>query len=58
MLKRIIINLEQDEYSELLNIAQDDLRIPSEELRHILRLEIQRRNDLHEVNKNLLKKEE
>jgi hypothetical protein len=43
MVKRMTVTLEQDEYSTLVRMAIDDLRSPSDELRHILRLEIERR---------------
>jgi len=45
MVKRIDVALEQTEYSALLEMANDDLRNPSDQLRHILRLEIERRLD-------------
>ncbi len=45
MIKRINVTLEQHEYSALLEMAVENLRNPSDELRHILRLEIDRRNE-------------
>ncbi len=44
MVRRIDVTLEQDEYSALLEMAVKDLRNPSDQLRHILRLEIDRRS--------------
>ncbi len=43
MLKKISVVLEQSEYSALLEMAIDDLRNPSDELRQILRSEISKR---------------
>ena len=45
MVKKIEITLEQHEYSALLEMAVEDLRNPSDQLRHILRMEIDRRLD-------------
>lgn len=45
MVKRIEVTLEQTEYSALLEMASEDLRNPSDQLRHILRLEMERRLD-------------
>ena len=44
MVKRIVVPLEQDEFSALLDMAISDLRNPADEIRHVLRLEIERRN--------------
>jgi hypothetical protein len=62
MVKRVVVILEQDEYSALLDMAMDDLRNPSDELRHILRLEIERRmshsvaiGDKTETESNIIK---
>jgi hypothetical protein len=44
MVNKVVVLLEHDEYSTLLNMAIDDLRNPADELRHILRMEIERRN--------------
>jgi len=44
MTNRIVVILEQHEYSALLDMAVSDLRNPADELRQILRLEIDRRN--------------
>lgn len=43
MVQRLTVTLEQDEYSALLEMAVDDIRNPSDELRQILRMEIERR---------------
>jgi hypothetical protein len=43
MVKRIVVCLEQDEYSALLDLAISDLRNPSDELRHFLRMETLKR---------------
>ncbi len=61
MVRRIDVTLEQHEYSALLEMAVEDLRNPSDQLRHILRLEIARRlsefNNLNEINNdNFVKK--
>ncbi|HOR18818.1 MAG TPA: hypothetical protein PLE10_03195 [Brevefilum sp.] len=45
MVRRIDVTLEQHEYSALLEMAVEDLRNPSDQLRHILRMEIDRRMD-------------
>ena len=45
MSRRIEITLPQQEYSALLDISIDDLRIPADEIRFILRKEIERRSD-------------
>lgn len=50
MVKRIVVTLEQSEYSALLDMAIVDLRNPADELRHILRMEIDRRNTKHASN--------
>ena len=50
MTNRIVVILEQHEYSALLEMAEVDLRNPSDELRHILRLEIERRMSGHLSN--------
>jgi hypothetical protein len=44
MVNRVVVVLEQYEYSALLKMAINDLRNPGDELRHILRLEIDRRS--------------
>jgi len=44
MVKRIVVPLEQDEFLSLLEMAVADLRSPADEMRHILRLEMKRRN--------------
>jgi hypothetical protein len=43
MVKRVTVRLEQQEYSALLDIAIEELRNPPDQLRHILRLELERR---------------
>ena len=43
MVTRIRVVLDQPEYSGLLRIAEKELRNPSDQLRHILRLELRRR---------------
>jgi hypothetical protein len=43
MMNRLTIILEQPEYAALLQIAMADLRTPPDQLRHILRLELERR---------------
>ena len=45
MVKKIEVTLQQHEYSALLDLSIDDLRNPSDQLRHILRMEIERRLD-------------
>ena len=43
MVKRVTIPLEQQEYSALLEMAVEELRNPRDQLRHILRQELERR---------------
>lgn len=43
---KVTITLEQEEYSALLDMAVADLRSPADELHHILRVEIDRRNSI------------
>ena len=43
MVNRLRIVLEQAEYSALLKVAQAELRSPEDQLRHILRAELERR---------------
>jgi len=52
MVKRIDVTLEQAEYSMLLEMATNDLRNPSDQLRHILRMEIERQMS-NDKNHNL-----
>lgn len=52
MVKKIEVTLEQNEYSALLDMSIDDLRNPSDQMRHILRMEIERRLE-HEEDHNL-----
>ncbi len=40
---RLKVPLEQAEYSALLKVAIDDLRSPTDQVRHILRQELERR---------------
>jgi len=56
MVKRVTVTLEQVEYSALLEMAIDDLRNPSDEIRHILRLEIERRMPGHLINNDGLER--
>jgi hypothetical protein len=48
------VTLEQYEYSALLEMANEELRNPSDQLRHIFRLEMDRRNknDLVEITEH------
>ena len=43
MVKQVTITLEQPEYSALLQVAIADLRDPPDQLRHILRTDLERR---------------
>ena len=43
MVNRLTITLEQPEYAALLQMAMAELRTPPDQLRHILRLELERR---------------
>jgi flagellar biosynthesis regulator FlaF len=43
MVNRITVTLEQAEYSALLKLAGEDLRGPADQLRHILRVELENR---------------
>ena len=43
MMNRLTVILEQPEYSALLRTAMAELRTPPDQLRHILRLELERR---------------
>jgi hypothetical protein len=43
MVKRVTVPLEQREYSALLKMAIEELRNPPDQLRHILRQELERR---------------
>lgn len=43
MVNRLTITLEQPEYAALLQMAMAELRTPPDQLRHILRLESERR---------------
>jgi len=43
MMNRLTITLEQPEYAALLQMAMTELRTPPDQLRHILRLESERR---------------
>ncbi|HAE43583.1 MAG TPA: hypothetical protein DCG34_11815 [Clostridiales bacterium] len=54
MVRRIEVTLEQYEYSALLEMANEELRNPSDQLRHIFRLEMDRRNknDLVEITEH------
>ncbi|MEL7658399.1 MAG: hypothetical protein AAGU75_21110 [Bacillota bacterium] len=54
MVRRIEVTFEQYEYSALLKMADEELRNPSDQLRHIFRLEMDRRNknDAIEINKH------
>ena len=54
MVKRLTVTLEQDEYSALLRMAMDDLRNPSDELRHLLRREIEKRFSCSKVNNKVV----
>ena len=45
MTNRIVVTLEQQEFSALLKLAEADLRSPADELRFVLRLEIERRKN-------------
>jgi hypothetical protein len=42
MISRITVSLEQPEYSGLLKMAVNELRTPPDQLRHILRQELER----------------
>ncbi len=42
MVKRVTVTLEQPEYAALLQIAVAELRNPPDQLRHILRQELER----------------
>jgi len=44
MVRRIEVTFEQNEFSALLKMADEELRNPSDQLRHIFRLEMDRRN--------------
>lgn len=44
MVNQLTITLEQPEYAALLQMAVAELRTPQDQLRHILRLELERRN--------------
>lgn len=44
MVNQLTITLEQPEYAALLQMAVAELRSPQDQLRHILRLELERRN--------------
>ena len=59
MVKRIVVCLEQDEYSALLDLAISDLRNPSDELRHLLRMETIKRlkNSNQQKTKEISKQE-
>ena len=43
MIKRLTVTLEQPEYSALLKVAVAELRDPPDQLRQILRAELERR---------------
>ena len=43
MVNRITVTLEQPEYAALLRMATAELRNPSDQLRHILRTELEHR---------------
>lgn len=43
MVRRIEVTFEQNEYSALLKMADEELRNPSDQLRHIFRVEMERR---------------
>lgn len=43
MVNRLTITLEQQEYAALLQMAVAELRTPPDQLRHILRQELERR---------------
>lgn len=43
MVERLTVTLEQSEYSALLRVAVAELRDPADQLRHILRAELERR---------------
>lgn len=43
MMNRLTVILEQPEYVALLETAMTELRTPPDQLRHILRLELERR---------------
>ncbi|MCL7454082.1 MAG: hypothetical protein M8467_13645 [Anaerolineae bacterium] len=43
MINRLTVILEQPEYAALLETAMTELRTPPDQLRHILRLELERR---------------
>ena len=42
-MNRLTVTLEQPEYAVLLQMAMAELRTPADQLRHILRLELERR---------------
>jgi len=42
MINRLKVTLDQSEYSVLLKLALSELRTPSDHLRHIFRIELQR----------------
>ena len=42
-MNRLTVTLEQPEYAALLQMAMAELRTPPDQLRHILRLELERR---------------
>lgn len=42
MINRVVVALPQPEYSALLQVARDELRNPSDQLRVILRKELER----------------
>ena len=52
MVNRITVTLEQNEYSALTRMAIDDLRNPSDQLRHILRLAINKQSRNSPKNEN------
>ncbi len=43
MLNRLRVTLKQDEYSGLIEMAREELRSPDEQMRFLLRQELQRR---------------
>ncbi|RLC96637.1 MAG: hypothetical protein DRI77_08315 [Chloroflexi bacterium] len=52
MVNRVVVTLEQPEYSALLKVARVELRDPRDQLRYILRCELERRGLLPPVDHN------
>jgi hypothetical protein len=55
---RVTVTLEQPEYSGLLEVAIQELRDPRDQLRHILRLELERRGLLADCSGSVRENED